>query len=166
MPYRIEGGERTQIRYHVQAMPTVIDDTDHVAGLLPAPKDSNEDYTIMGKASDGTQVVVAECHHEDITPEPEQMDLASSLFGMNVQTAPEPEPESDLTQNVLFTYKSGKVKHELRAGATIVKVGRMYYTQLGRKITAIYTDDTCKRTVPERYYTRLFNVSEDTTLFA
>lgn len=155
MPYRIEGGERTQIRYHVQMQPTVIDDTDHVAGYLPAPKDAND-----------TQVVEAESRQEESTPAPEQMDLASSLFGMNVQTAPESEPEADLTQNVMFTYMSGKVKHELRAGATIVKVGRAYYTQLGRKITAIYTDSTCKRTVPERHYARLFNVSEDPTLFA
>ena len=185
MPYRLAFGKMVgtvkphwlnirgeRVEFHpTRFRSTIIDDTDHVAGYLPAPKEANADYTLMGKASDGTQVVVAECHHEDSThaestPAPEQVDLASSLFGMNVQTAPETEPEADLTQNVLFTYKSGKVKHELRAGSTIVKVGRTYYTQLGRKITAIYTDDTCKRTVPERFYTRLFNVSEDPTLFA
>ena len=38
-----------------------------IAGYLPAPKDAKADYALMGKASDGTQVVVAECHHEDIT---------------------------------------------------------------------------------------------------
>lgn len=142
MPYRLQGGERTQIRYHVQMMPTVIDDTDHVSGLLPAPKDAAH--------------------------EPEQMpDLAASLFQIPVTVAePQPEPEPEQDKNVLFTYKSGRVKHQLRAGATLVKVGRQYYTELGRKVTAIYTDETCKRTVPEQYYSRLFNVSEDPTLFA
>ncbi len=119
---------------------TIISDTDHVAGLLTAPA----------------------------LPEPAQEntpDLASALFGMNVQDAPEPEPEST-PQSVMFTYKSGKIKHELRAGATIVKMGRTYYNLNGRKISAIFTDDTCKRVVPEKYYSRLFNVSEDPTLFA
>lgn len=122
--------------------PTVIPSDGTIAGLLPAPG----------------------------LPEPSQEhtpDLASALFGMNVQDAPEPEPEPESTpQSVMFTYKSGKVKHELRAGATIVKMGRTYYNLNGRKISAIFTDDTCKRVVPEKYYSRLFNVSEDPTLFA
>ena len=142
-----------------------------IAGYLPAPQTepTRKDYAIMGTASDGTRVMIADCHHVDITPEPEPApDLAASLFGASVVVAdPEPEPEPEETpQTVMFTYKSGKVKHELRAGSTIVKVGKNYYNLNGRKITAIYTDDTCKRIVPERYYSRLFNVSEDPTLFA
>lgn len=139
----MQGGERTQIYYRVQNLPTVIDDTDHVSGLLPAPKDSTPAHA-------------------------EQVDLVAGLFGMNVQVSePEPEPEPEpMPEQTTFTYKSGKVKHELRLGSTLVKIGRTYYNTLGRKITAIYTDDTCKRTVPEKYYSRLFNVSEDPTLFS
>ena len=86
-----------------------------IAGYLPAPKDAKADYALMGKASDGTQVVVAECHHEDLTQKPEQIDLASGLFGMQVKVA-EPVKQQQKPQ-----VKQMPVKKPAKNTAKVVK---------------------------------------------
>ena len=196
---------------------------------------AESDYTIVGKSADGKPVVIAECHHEDLTvPAVDKhstletlvkdwyldayasdtlgeelndkitfKDIAESIPAGTVYETlgvgdsvirervfaeladvlgvgygvlsdawsnktpllnePEPKPEAE---GHVFTYKSGRKTYCITEGMTIVKVGAKFYTAAGRKIDNIYADPDCTTVVPLKWWERLFNVSEDPTLFA
>ena len=102
--------------------PAVIPADGKIAGYLPAPKDAKADYTLMGKASDGTQVVVAECHHEDITHNA----LADYVHDWYTATFPEDNlgyelPFSLTFQDVVDAIPQGKVYEVLGVDDSIVR---------------------------------------------